>query len=519
MSSVTPESPGIYITETLSPLVNNFVPGEAIAVFAANFNRGPNIPRLITSWNQFTNLYGSFAQAVNNSYLHYAVYSFFNNNGSQCYVIAIPNSDATTASLPILDTNSGPDTVATFHAISPGVWGDTIYIAITSAGNSGRFNVVIYSGGTAANNLVEQFIDLSINPADPRYVASIVNSPAGGSSYVNISVTLPGGVYNGSVNDPALITSPAQLTGGGDGSTQPVLATAIPAALDKLTGTVINLNIPGVTNVTTLNTIVDYAEGRGDMMVIVDGPAPNFPETSAQVVSNYLAMVTGGTPLQSSTYYALYAPWIQIIDPASSIPGAVRWVPPGGSVLGVWNNTDNKVGPWQTPAGITYGQINVVNLEALWSATDLDTLNINNINAIRFVPNYFAAIMGGRTLEQGYPDRYLSVRRMLIKLEHDFTYILQPYLFAPNGPNLWLQITSVLTNYLTELTQDGSLGGPTPATSFLVTCNSSNNTQATAAAGIVNVAVAVALLSPAEFILINISQFQNTGVTTITTSV
>jgi hypothetical protein len=253
-------------------------------------------------------------------------------------------------------------------------------------------------------------------------------------------------------------------------------------------------------------------------MLIVDGPQPASPESSSQVVQNYLNLITGGTPITNSTYVTLYAPWIQIVDPASSIPGAARWVPPGGAILGLWNSTDNSVGPWQTPAGVVYGKINLINLEALFTASDLDTLNTNNINAIRFVPNYFPAVMGGRTLEQGYPDRYISVRRMLIKLEHDFTFLLQPALFEPNDAQLWLQITSILNNYLTTLMQQNALGGTTPPTAFQVTCDSSNNTPATAQAGIVNVNVAVALNSPAEFILINISQFQATGATTITTS-
>jgi phage tail sheath protein FI len=67
--------------------------------------------------------------------------------------------------------------------------------------------------------------------------------------------------------------------------------------------------------------------------------------------------------------------------------------------------------------------------------------------------------------------------------------------------------------------QQGSLGGTTPDTTFQIVCDGSNNTPSTTAAGIVNVSVAVALTSPAEFIMINISQYQNTGVTTVSTGV
>lgn len=514
--TATPESPGVYITETLTPIGNNNVPGEAVGVIAANYNQGPSVPTMVKSWNAYVQKYGTFAQASNNSSLHYAVYQFFNNGGSQLYVLAVPNTDAVTSTLTLQDINSPPDNVMTASAISPGGWGNNIYIDLTSAGNTGRFNIQVYNGGTSSSSLVEQFIDLSINPADPRNVNSIINSPTYGSNYINLTVTIPG-TYEAGISDPALI-SPTPLSGGSNGVTAPELGTVIPTYLDMLTGNVLNVNVPGVYDATTINSLISWAEGRGDVMLIVDGPVPAPPESSAQVVQNYLNLITGGSPITASTYCTIYAPWIQIVDPASSIPGAARWVPPGGAVLGIWNQTDNKVGPWQTPAGVSFGAINLINLEALFTSSDLNNLNTNNINAIRFVPNYFPAIMGGRTLEQGYPDRYISVRRMLVKLEHDFTYLLQPALFEPNDSVLWLQITSIITNYLTQLMQSGALGGMTPNTAFNVICDESNNTPATASAGIVNVSVAVALLSPAEFILINISQFQNTGTTTISTS-
>jgi uncharacterized protein len=516
MSTPVPESPGIYITESLTPISNTNTPGEAIGVIAGNYNQGPNLPTLITSFNQYTKVYGTFAAAAGNTALHYAVYQYFNNGGSQVYVLAVPNTDAVSSALVIQDINSPADNVMTVSAISSGAWGNSLYVSITSAGNTGRFNLNVYLGGTSASNLVEPFVDVSINPSDSRNVASLVNSPVSGSNYIKVAVTLPG-AYEAGIDDPALIEA-TPLAGGSSGVTAPSMATAVPAALDMLQGTSLNVNVPGVYNSTTVNALITWAEERGDVMLIIDGPPPSFPETSATVTQNYVNLVTGGSPILASTYATLYAPWVQITDPASSLPGAVQWVPPGGAVLGIWSRTDNAVGPWQAPAGVQYGQIAVTNLEALFTSADLNTLNSNNINALRFVPNYYPAVMGVRTLEQGYPDRYISVRRMIIMLEHDINFLLQPALFEPNSPALWLQVDNVITNYLTNLMQDSALAGTTPDTSFTVICDSSNNTPSTAQAGIVNVDVSVALLSPAEFILITISQNQNTGSITISTS-
>lgn len=516
MTTPTTGRPGIFIKEILEPLTGNgFIPGEAVGAFAAVFNQGPTVPTFIKSWSQFVKLYGGFATA-NGSPLHYAVYEFFLNGGTGCFVLRIPNSDATSASLNLQDVNSPPDNVLTVNAYSPGAWANNVYVAITTAGNAGRFNVDIYHNGTAPVNLVERFIDLSINPADNRNVISIINSNISGSKFVKVVPTISGS-YQPGVSDPALVSA-TPLAGGSDGVTEPSISTLIPIAFDTLQGQALNLNLPAENDVTILNDLISWAEGRGDVMLVIDGPVPNPPETSADVVQNYVNMVTGGSSITASTYATLYAPYILVTDPASSIPNATVWLPPGGSVLGIWSRTDSVKGPYQSPAGISFGEINVLDFEARFTNTDLDTLNVNNINALRFVPGYFPSIMGARTLEQGYPDRYIAVRRELIKLEHDLTFLLQFALFEPNNPALWKQITLVIMNYLTQQLQAGVFGGSTPADSFAVICDDTNNTPATAQAGIVNCQVAVSLLSPAEFILITISQFQNTGTITTTTT-
>lgn len=515
MATNQPNFPSITVNETLAPLAGNpGVPGDAVAAFAYNYNQGPTVPTFIQSWNDFTATYGGFPSSTT-SYLHYAVYQFFNNGGTGCYVLTIPNTDAVYASSTLLDINSPQDNAVTVKAISPGTWGNSIFVAVTSSGTTGRFNIQVYKGGTATTNLVENFIDMSMNPADARNVFSIVNSPVSGSNYITLTNLLSS--YAAGVNDLALVTTPVALSSGANGSTAPNYATAIPTGLDQLQGVMLNVNIPAYNTSTTINALVTWAAGRGDTMIVIDGPAPAPPETSAQVVNNYVNMITGGSPINASSYAVLYAPWLQIANPSSALPGSSIWVPPGGAVLGIWSATDAAAGPWATPAGTQYGRINVQNLEAVFTPTDLATLNSNNINAIRFVPGFFPAVMGGRTLLQSYPSRYISVRRMLIQLEHDFETLLTFALFQPNNSDLWAQITNNLTNYLTNLMQLGVLGGATADQAFSVVCDNTNNTPASANAGIVNATVAVALVSPAEFIIINISQFQNTGVTTIST--
>lgn len=497
--------PGIYIQENLNPLANSFlgIYGEATPCFVAAYNIGPNVPVLINSWKQYTLLYGDFTVAGGN-YLPFAVYNFFLHGGQSCFILRVENTDAVPGHITLQDINTpSPDNIMTITAIYPGAFSDNIFIEVTTAGQPGRFNINVYNGSAQRASLVESFIDMSVNPADPRNVVSILSSPLGGSKYVTITEALPGGVYVHGTTDPALI-APTALTGGADGSSAPNLGLTVPTRLDYLQNQILNVNLPGYTDITTLSTINEWAQNREDVMVFLDGPAPNFPETSAQVVTNYQNMVNGGLFL--TTFAAIYAPWLLVKDPSSAVPTATKWIPPCSAVLANAQKADTLVGAQQPPAGINYGTVNCVALETNFTTTDLDTLNDSQINAIKNVPGFGIKIFGVRTLHFGYPDRYVSVRRVLMKLGHDFQNILLYALFEPNDEKLWKSISTTLEQYLTIQMQMGLLGGATPAQSFAIICDSSNNPPSSAQSGIVNVSVAVALLSPAEFIVIEISQ-------------
>ena len=510
--------PGVFVNEQFAPLVlNPFIPGQALPAFCGLYNRGPLAPTLVSSWQQFVNLYGGFSTSPGN-YLPFAVSQFFLNGGTQCFVARIPNTDASTSVVTLEDiATPTPTPILTVNANSPGGWGNSIYVEIVSAGQPGRFNLNVYYAGTGVNQLVETFQDMSINPVDVRSILAIVNSPISGSSFVTVAETLPGGLYTAGVTDLALV-SPTPLTGGGDGSNAPDLGAAAPYVFNELPNQILYINFPGLSNITTLTELAAWATSLSTIMLIIDGPPPNFPETEAQVAANYVNMTSGTNVLPNSTYLTVYGPWIQVTDPSSTVPGATKWLPPGGAVAGIWQSTEHTYGTVQSPAGIQARIDTAIQLETNWSNPSLNNLNNAYVNAIKYIPNIGIVVFGSRTLHPGYPDRYVAVRRMIIKLEQNLEWILQYALFQPNDALLWASITTTCTNYLTQLMQENQFAGQTPATAFQVICNSTNNSYATAAAGIVNVTVAVALVSPAEFIYITLTQFQGAGTTETTTT-
>lgn len=521
--------PGIFTQEVLTPLQpSGFgLSGESVACFAAPYNIGPAVPTLVTSWQNYVNLYGNFSQA-NGSYLAFAVYSFFANGGQACIVLRVPNTDATDATLTLVDIEGTPATLGTVTSLSPGNWANNIYIEIVTVGNAQHVTINVYYGGTTAQYLVEQWVNVSANPADSRFAPPIINSPVSGSQYISLTgvngnkntLAWHLGAYLAGSTDFAPI-APTQLSSGVDGVGAPAMATQVPLLLDAYCqDQILMLNLPGPQAASDINTIVAWAAAREDVLVYIDGPAPNFPETSATVASNYTSMLTGGSPITSSSYATIFGPYLNIQDPSSTNAGATRFIPPCASILGLQSVADTSVGVQQAAAGTSWGQIGAIGLETTFSTTDLNNLFAGRINPVKYVPGFGYCVFGARTLLAGYPDQYLSIRRILMKIEHDLKQITQFALFEPNQPSLWQAMTTVMTTYLNQQTQAGLFATQNSATAFQVICDASVNTPQSAQAGIVNATVAVALGSPAEIIVITIQQLQSStsSVATSTTS-
>ncbi len=111
MSSSSPISsirqPGVYIEEI--PSSNQPIMGvqTSNAAFIGIADQGPlDRATLITAWNQFINRFGGLR---NNGYLGYAVYSFFQEGGTRCYVVRVSDSSALYSGLnalnPVNDVN------------------------------------------------------------------------------------------------------------------------------------------------------------------------------------------------------------------------------------------------------------------------------------------------------------------------------------------------------------------------------------------------------------------------------
>src|SRR5688500_3754663 len=84
-------APGVYIEEFDRGTRPIQGVGTAVAAFVGFTAKAPdNRPHLVTSWSQFTNLFGGF---LPDAYLAYAVRGYFENGGRQCYVVSVSASE------------------------------------------------------------------------------------------------------------------------------------------------------------------------------------------------------------------------------------------------------------------------------------------------------------------------------------------------------------------------------------------------------------------------------------------
>jgi hypothetical protein len=208
--------------------------------------------------------------------------------------------------------------------------------------------------------------------------------------------------------------------------------------------------IPGIIRPQVTNYLLEIAEDRGDSLAIIDIQNAYTPDTEG--TGSAEDRNSGNTPAAAATtlanrsinnsYGAAYYPWVSILDTNTN---QRLWAPPSVAALGVLSNTDRQQAPWFAPAGFTRGGLSegaagvpVLDVSRKLTADDRDTLYENNINPIAKFPAEGIVIFGQKTLQQTASalDR-INVRRLMIYLKREISFIASRLIFAPNTPATW----------------------------------------------------------------------------------
>lgn len=199
-----------------------------------------------------------------------------------------------------------------------------------------------------------------------------------------------------------------------------------------------------------------------------------------------------------------------------SIKHELNYLPPSGAIAGIFARVDKERGVWKAPAN--EGVNAIVGPKEEITTSFQEELNVDPvggkfINAIRTFVGKGTLVWGARTLAGNDNEwRYISVSRFVSMVEESCKVAIKAFTSQPNDANTWTMIEGMLLNYLITLWRAGALQGTKPEHAFYVSVGLGRTmTAQDIIEGKLKVEFGLAVLRPAEFIVcrINVEMIEN----------
>ena len=224
------------------------------------------------------------------------------------------------------------------------------------------------------------------------------------------------------------------------------------------------LTVPGITQTTLTQHMLNVCEERADSLAIIDLPDVYRPaheqyysDRSSRVPANptNTANTLKNRRLDTS-YGATFYPWVQTRDDNS---GQLVWIPPSVAMLGVLGNSERQTAVWFAPAGFNRGGLSqgaaglpVTAVTERLTSKDRDTLYESRINPIASFPSTGIVVLGQKTLQErpSALDR-INVRRLVIYLKKQISIASSQVLFEQNVQATWNNFISLVDPILADV--------------------------------------------------------------------
>ena len=194
------------------------------------------------------------------------------------------------------------------------------------------------------------------------------------------------------------------------------------------------------------------------------------------------------------------------------IAEGLNTLPPSAAMAGLYSMVDQTVNVAKSPANISLGSVisPTVNINNENQEELNLPLNGKAINAIRSFSGKGTLVWGARTLEGNSKDfRYISVRRTMTFLEQSIKFAAESFVFSPNNSTTWSSLRSTVYSFLNNQWASGILVGSTPDDAFSIEIGlGSTMTSTDILDGVLKMTIKVAIVRPAEFIVITFEQQQ-----------
>ena len=444
-----------------------------------------NKATLVTSWTQFTDIFGDF---VSGAFLPYAVYNFFANGGSTCYVTSLralsEGGDVQTAEVTVAGKGKGNAFKVT--AKTPGPDGNKLSVVIKAAGEN-EFNMTV--GGQTRSKLTmkkgEKFV------GDAEFDAVTISSVGTATMPEDGTYELEGGGIK-PLTPKDFIGDVTERTG--LGAFEAIDEVRLIVCPDVFAGYDGSKEAQERVKVVQ-DAMVAQCEKLRYRFAILDTP----PGLNAQQAKEWREYINF-----DSSYAALYYPWVQVAD-LSGTGSTLKLVPPSGAIAGVYNRVDAERGVHKAPANEVV--LGAIDLEIKLSKGEQDVLNPLGVNCIRSFPGRGIRVWGARTMSSNGSWRYINVRRLFIMIEASMEIGLSWVVFEPNDNMLWAKVVRDVTSFLRVVWRTGALFGTTPEQAFYVKCDEELNPAEIRDLGQLIIEVGLAPVKPAEFVIFRISQW------------
>lgn len=185
-------------------------------------------------------------------------------------------------------------------------------------------------------------------------------------------------------------------------------------------------------------------------------------------------------------------------------------LPPSATMAGVYARVDTNRGVWKAPANVGLNYVTEPSVQITHDDQrdlNVDTTAGKSINAIRAFTGKGILVWGARTLAGNDNEwRYISVRRFFNMAEESIKKATEQFVFEPNDKNTWVRVKAMIDNFLTLQWRAGALAGPTPDKAFYVSVGLGETmTAQDVLEGRMNVEIGMAVVRPAEFIILKFS--------------
>lgn len=249
--------------------------------------------------------------------------------------------------------------------------------------------------------------------------------------------------------------------------------------------------IPGITDGSVQSALVSHCEGLASRFAILDMPFDSKEVAELQAFKENI----------DSSYAAMYHPWLQCYDPLAN---RKVFLPPSGSMAGIYARTDNSRGVHKAPANEVVR--NCTGLSIKYNEAEQGKLNPKGINLIRNIPGQGIRVWGARTCSSDGNWKYVNVRRLFIFLEESIKANTNWAVFEPNDEMLWSRVEGTIRVFLTTQWRNGALAGSTADEAFYINIGKSTMTEDDILNGRLICVIGVAPVRPAEFVIFRITQ-------------